>query len=135
MEVEDGWSIEVDSYHLPESKNGRFSSDWLNASLKLRVFDGIIVKPLNFLLIEELEQLQYWLRYVASGKEVSDLKFVDPEIRFQRIVEKNRPIIKLTYHEMDEPVITMEMEIEQGELGRYDMRLTYILDVLLVDAD
>ena len=106
------FEINIFKYYLEDHYNQAYSSDWLDAELNLSIGDENFTVKLEFLTLEELERMQYWLQKVIDLKEGNKtLLFVDPNLKFKVMTRSNIKVLKVIYENAFEEIALASWEL------------------------
>ena len=91
--------IHVIKYQFDSLYNKLYDSDWLEAELIMIISKRKIKINLEFLIVEELERIYYWLIQLLN-KNYADtkLEFIDPNLKFKIMTRSKIPVLKIIYY-------------------------------------
>jgi hypothetical protein len=110
--TQNSWNIYANGYKDPYSKGAQFANDWLEGSIQMHIAGKDYSFPLGLLIIEELEDFARWLSNISNGIETDrSFQFMDPELSFELIEEKNALVLRLIYGLESEPRVSVETRL------------------------
>jgi hypothetical protein len=120
--------IIVSGYHITNSHNKRYDSDWLDAELIIKNEYGVFIKQLEFLIVEELERMEVWLKNIFENKiQSKELDFVDPCLKLKLMKRSGIQVIKIIYETSESNKEVWEMRANENEIPQFIKGLNNIL--------
>jgi hypothetical protein len=107
------FELRIEKYHLELSdiEVKLFNSDWLDAEISIKTKNGILSKPIECFLIEDLERISEWISGIEHKTTKKKLYFVDSQLVFMRTKRSNVPFIKVIYHLNEIDFVSWDLEI------------------------
>ena len=107
------FELRIEKYHLElsEIEVKLFNCDWLDVKISINNKKGTFLKPLEFFLIEDLEQISDWISGIEHKSTKKYLYFVDTQLVFMRTERNNVPFLKVIYYLTDKDFISWDLEI------------------------
>ncbi len=109
--------IHVIKYQFDNLYNKLYDSDWLEAELIMIISKRKIKINLEFLIIEELERIYYWLIQILNKKLAdSKLEFIDPNLKFKIMTRSKIPVLKIIYYMNETKIECWELIINNSNI-------------------
>ena len=107
------FELRIEKYHLELSdiEVKLFNSDWLDAEISIKTKNGILSKPIECFLIEDLERISEWISGIEHKTTKKKLYFVDSQLVFMRTKRNNVPFIKVIYYLTERDFVSWDLEI------------------------
>jgi hypothetical protein len=106
----DNMNIEIKKYHFKDLNNKLYDSDWLDADLKIKNVAGSKKINLEFLLVEELERIVFYLMELANNNySKTKLEFIDPNLKLKLFTRSKIKVIKVLYYRGDRNIEAWEL--------------------------
>jgi hypothetical protein len=106
----DSMMIEIKKYHFKELNNKLYDSDWLDADLIIKNGADSKKIKLEFLLVEELERIVFYLMELANNNYLkTKLEFIDPNFKLKLFTRSKIKVVKVLYYWADRRIDTWEL--------------------------
>lgn len=116
--------IKVSGYMLLDSHGVLYNSDWLKTELLIISKDQNYKRELEFLTIEELERIIFWLELIQGNQmTIKRLDFVDPTIFFLLVRRGGLALIKLVNADYDKSYISWDLQATTENLNNFICQL------------
>jgi len=109
--------INVKKYKFDNLYNKLYDSDWLEAELIMIISSRKIKINLEFLIVEELERIYFWLIDKLNNRGTgTKLKFIDPNLKFKIMTRSNMPVLKVIYY-LNDSIESWELLINPANIS------------------
>jgi len=106
----DNMNIEIKKYHFKDLNNKLYDSDWLDADLIIKNSADNKKIKLEFLLVEELECIVFYLMELANNNYLkTKLEFIDPNFKLKLFTRSKIKVIKVLYYYGDRNIESWEL--------------------------
>jgi hypothetical protein len=120
--------IHVINYQFDNLYNKLFDSDWLEAELIMIISKRKIKINLEFLIIEELERIYFWLIQILNKNYAdSKLEFIDPNLKFKIMTRSKIPVLKIIYYMNDTKIECWELIINTANINSLANKINKII--------
>jgi uncharacterized membrane protein (UPF0127 family) len=104
--------FKIEKYHIRNSKNKLYDSDWLELELSIRQEKYNV----DFFLVEDLERILYWMTNNNSKKK---LGFVDRNLIFMKVKRNATPFFKVIYYSTEKEFTSWDLEINKTNIENF----------------
>lgn len=120
--------IHVINYQFDNLYNKLYDSDWLEAELIMIISKRKIKINLEFLIIEELERIYFWLIQILNKNYAdSKLEFIDPNLKFKIMTRSKIPVLKIIYYMNDTKIECWELIINTANINSLANKINKII--------
>jgi len=125
------FELRIEKYHLELSdiEVKLFNSDWLDAEISIKTKNGILSKPIECFLIEDLERISEWISGIEHKTTKKKLYFVDSQLVFMRTKRNNVPFIKVIYYFTESDFVSWDLEINKANVFEFKNKIQQDLKV------